>query len=76
MFILIHQFGWCPVYKSSKVDHNFMKLGHNFRYQNVFLRFENGLFAIMGYCPLLMKNANFYEIESLNPVFLSELYQT
>ena len=43
------------VYKSSKVDHNFMKLCHNVRYQNVFLKFENGIFAIMGYCPLLMK---------------------
>ena len=52
----------CSVYKSSKVDHNFMKLCHNVRYQNVFLKFENGIFALMSYCPLLMKNANFYDV--------------
>ena len=23
---------------------------------------ENGLFAIMSYCPLLMKNTNFYDV--------------
>ena len=50
------------VYKCSKIDHNFMKLGHNVKYQNVFLKFENGLLAIMSYCPLLMKNANFYDV--------------
>ena len=39
-----------------------MKLGHNVRYQNVFLKIENGSFAIMSYCPSLMKNDNFYDV--------------
>ena len=51
-----------------------MKLGNNVKYHNVFLEFDNGLYRhipyIMSYCPLLMKNGNFYDVESLNQVFL------
>ena len=61
LFVHLNSTIWM-VSKSSKVNHNFMKLGHNVRYQKVFFKFENGLFAIMSYCPLLMKNANFYDV--------------
>ena len=32
-------FLWCLVYKSSTIDHNFLKLGHIVKYHNVFFKF-------------------------------------
>ena len=32
---------------SSNFDHNYMKLGHNVKYNNVFLEFDNGLYRHM-----------------------------
>ena len=31
-------------------------------YHDVLLKFDNGPYPIMNYCPLLMKNHNFYEV--------------
>ena len=45
------------VSKSSSFDYNFMKLGHNVLYQNVFLELDNGSispYGIMSYWPLSM----------------------
>ena len=54
-------------------DHILLKLGHNVK--NTKLSFYSLImiyiiFAIMSNCPLLMKNYNFYDVQSLNRVIL------
>ena len=48
--------------------------GHNVEKQNVFLEFDNGLYAIMSNCPLLIKNDNLYILGSPHPVLLIRTY--
>ena len=47
MFMKIHHFRWCLVYKSSNFDQNFLKLGHIVQSHNVFFVYDNGLYRIM-----------------------------
>ena len=43
----IHHFKWCPLSKVNIFDQNFMKLGHIVKYQDIFFKFDNGLYGTM-----------------------------
>ena len=47
MLMKIHHFSWCPVYKSSILDQNFMKLTHIVKKHNGFYKFDNGPYRTM-----------------------------
>ena len=43
----IHHFKRCLLSKSNIFYQNFMKLGHIVKYQDVFFKFDNGLYDTM-----------------------------